>query len=82
MRDRQYISTKDIEQSRTLWERGVLLLEKSDGYEKKMLYQMYDLYIEVTWHTHFNVIKKVRTFTSTNDIEPFLEEIDIKSLID
>jgi hypothetical protein len=81
MRDRQYKTTKEIEQARTLWERGVLLAERAEGYEHMKLYQMHDVYIEVTWHTHFNVIKKVSSFTNPDHLEPYLDQIDISSLL-
>jgi hypothetical protein len=77
MKDRLFKTTKEIEQSRTLWERGTLLAERVDGYHKILLYQLHDVYIEVTWHTHFNVIQKVSSFTSTDHLEPYLEDIDI-----
>ena len=81
MKDRQYITTQEIEQSRTLWERGTLLAERVDGYYKMHLYQLHDVYIEVTWHTHFNVIQKVTSFTSTDDLDRYLEQIEIASLL-
>ena len=81
MKDRQFNTTQEIEQSRSLWEKGVLLAERVEGYHKIMLYQLYDVYIEVTWHSHFNVIQKVSSFTATENLDPYLEQIDISSLL-
>jgi hypothetical protein len=81
MKDRQFRTTKEIEQSRTLWERGVLLAERTEGYNKYMLYQLHDVYIEVTWHAHFNVIQKVSSFTDTEHLDPYLEHMDISAVL-
>ena len=80
MKDRQFKTTQEIERSRTLWERGELLAERTEGFHKFVLYQLHDVYIEVMWHTHFNVIKKVSSFTTTDHLEPYLEQINIASL--
>ena len=80
MTDRIYTSTTDIERARALWEKGVLLAEYTDGFYTKKLYQLHDIYVEVTWHTHFNVALKVNTFSGTEKLEPYLEQISLESL--
>lgn len=80
MKGREYKTTKEIEQSRTLWERGVKLAEREERFYKSVLYQLHDIYIEVTWHKHFNVIQKVCTFTNTDFLDPYLESIQIDDL--
>ena len=81
MKDRLFKTTQEIEQSRTLWEKGTLLAERVEGHQKFMLYQLHDVYIEVIWHTHFNVILKVSSFTTTEHLEPYLDNIDISALM-
>lgn len=80
MKDRLYTTTQQIEQSRCLWEKGVLLAERVDGYHRIRLYQLNNIYTEVTWHTHFNIIKKVSSFQSTDHLDPYLQQIDISFL--
>ena len=80
MTDRTYITTSEIERARVLWEKGVLLAERTEGFHKLMLYQLHDVYVEVIWHIHFNVALKVTTFTDTEHIEPYLEDISLESL--
>ena len=80
MTDRLYISTSDIERARALWEKGVLLAERTEGFYKLQLYQLHDVYLEVTWHIHFNVAVKVSSFTDTDHLEPYLETISLDGL--
>jgi hypothetical protein len=80
MTDRIYTTTTDIERARSLWEKGVLLAERTEGFHKMMLYQLHDVYVEVMWHTHFNVALKVTTFTDTDHLEPYLETISLENL--
>ena len=80
MTDKTYISNTEIERARALWEKGELLAERTEGYHHLMLYQLHDIYIEVTWHTHFNVTLKVSTFTDTDHLDPYLNMISLESL--
>lgn len=80
MTDKIYTTASEIERARVLWEKGVLLAERTTGYHKRMLYQLYDMYIEVMWHTHFNVALKVTTFTDTDQLEPYLQKISLEGL--
>lgn len=80
MTDRIYTTITDIERARALWEKGVLLAERTVGYHKHILYQLHDIYVEVIWHTHFNVVLKVTTFTDTDQLAPYLENISLESL--
>jgi hypothetical protein len=81
MTDRIYITTTEIERARALWEKGVLLAERTEGYHKMMLYQLHDIYLEVTWHTHFNVALKVTSFSDTELLEPYLNNISLEGLL-
>ena len=80
MTERLYTTTPEIERARFLWERAVLLAERTEGFHKLQLYQLYDVYLEVVWHTHFNVVVKVSRFTDTDDLAPYLADISIDQL--
>lgn len=80
MTDRIYTTTTEIERARALWEKGVLLAEHTEGFHTLKLYQLHDLYLEVVWHTHFNVALKVSTFTDTDGLEPYLKQISLEGL--
>ncbi|RYF84374.1 MAG: hypothetical protein EON98_09360 [Chitinophagaceae bacterium] len=81
MTDRLYTTTSDIERARALWEKGVFLAERTDGFYKLQLFQLHDVYLEVTWHIHFNVVVKVSSFTDTEHLEPYLESISLEALL-
>ena len=80
MTDRLYTTTSDIERARALWEKGVLLAERTEGFYKLQLIQLHDVYLEVTWHIHFNVVVKVSSFTDTDLLDPYLESISLEGL--
>jgi hypothetical protein len=82
MTDRSYTTTTEIEKVRNLWEQGVLLAERNGDFYKTQLYQLLDAYLEVTWHTHFNVVVKVALFTDTDRLSPYLNDISIEGLFD
>lgn len=80
MTDRIYTTNIEIERARALWEKGILLAERIDGFNTRKLYQLHDIYVEVIWHTHFNVALKVVTFSDTERLEPYLDTISLDSL--
>ncbi|HVF96828.1 MAG TPA: hypothetical protein VM871_05890 [Flavisolibacter sp.] len=80
MTDRLYTTTTEIEKARALWENGVLLAERTDGFYKTKLYQLHDVYLEVVWHNHFNVVVKVCHFTDTDHLAPYLKDISLDEL--
>jgi hypothetical protein len=80
MRDRIYTSAADIERARSLWEKGVLLAERTEGFYTLKLYQLHDIYVEVAWHTHFNVAMRATSFSDTERLEPYLHNISLESL--
>ena len=80
MTDRLYTSNTEIERARSLWEKGVLLAERTEGFYKMQLFQLHDVYLEVTWHIHFNVVVKVSSFSDTDHLAPYLEAISLDEL--
>lgn len=81
MKNHQFNYMQEQEQTTTIWEKGVFLAERIEGFHKIMLYQLEDFYVEVTHHTHFNVILKVSSFTNTDHLDPYLQDINIDELV-
>ncbi|HVF81167.1 MAG TPA: hypothetical protein VM884_04515 [Flavisolibacter sp.] len=81
MTDRLYTTTSEIERARALWEKAVLLAERTEGFYTLKLYQLHDIYLEVVWHTHFNVAIKVCSFTDTEHLDPYLKNISLEGLL-
>ena len=81
MTDRLYTTTLEIERARVLWEKGILLAERTEGFYKFRLYQLHDIYLEVIWHNHFNVVVKVCSFTDTDHLDSYLADISLEGLL-
>lgn len=73
------LSQLDI--AETVWKEGVLLGKRTEDFHTLYLYVLDDLYIESTYHTHFNVLLNISFFTDPVRLEPYLEVIDISSLM-
>jgi hypothetical protein len=80
MKDHQFNVLEEQEQTVAIWEKGVFLSERIEGFHKFMLYQLEDFYVEVTHHTHFNVIIRVSSFSDTKQLEPYLAAISIENI--
>ena len=65
----------------TLCRCGELLGERLSQGAKVLLYQIDAFYVEVYYVTSLNKIDKMRSFSSTNLLKPYLEEIDISCLV-
>jgi hypothetical protein len=80
MKDHQFNIMEEQQQATAIWEKGVFLAERIEGFHKFMLYQLEDFYVEVVYHTHFNVIIRVTSFSGTQFLDPYLVSINIDSL--
>lgn len=81
MMDRSYTTNDEIETVRNLWEQGVLIAQRNGDFYKSQLYQLENSYLEVVWHTHFNVVVKVSAFTDADRLEPYLADISLEGLL-
>ena len=81
MEYREFNTLQELDQVEAAWKKGVLLAERSEEFHTISLYQLDGFYIEVTRHTHFNVIIKVTSFRGTARLEPYLKDIHISSLL-
>jgi hypothetical protein len=65
----------------TLENSGVFIAEREGSFYNIKLYQLDGFYVELYFHTHFNVIVNINCFTNTDCLDPYLENIDVGSLI-
>ena len=77
----QYKRLNEGEQFHALEESGVLIAERKDAFCNVQLYQVDSFYVELYHHTHFNVVVNVKSFGSTNFLQPYLKSIDLTSVI-
>jgi hypothetical protein len=68
----QFNSLDEMEQAETLWDKGVHIAEREDDIHKFILYQIDSFYVEVWHHKEYNVIRKLRTFSSASQLDPYL----------
>lgn len=81
MKYREFNTLQELDQVDRAWKNGVLLAERTENFHTVSLYQLDGFYIEVTRHTHFNVIIKVATCRDTACLEPYLKDINIEGLL-
>lgn len=58
-------------------ERGVLLLDRNDDNACYLLYQVDGFYAEVKLELHHHEISGLKSFSSTDMLDPYLKHIDI-----
>ena len=73
----QFIAMDEMEQQEAIWE-GVHVGDRDDGEHRILLYQFYNFYVEVYYHKEYNVVRRYRPFSSTNPLDPYLNQIQIK----
>lgn len=76
-----FTTLEELERADAAWKKGVLLCKRTEGFHTLWLYALDDFYIEATYHTHFNVLLEVTSFTDTDLLEPYLNELEIGSLL-
>jgi len=69
-----------MEQAEAIWS-AVHIGERRDSEHNILLYQRDDFYIEVFHHKEYNVIRRIRSFKSIEQLEPYLNQIDVVNVI-
>jgi hypothetical protein len=67
----------DYEQAKTVQERGVLVAERSYRGFKIILYQVDHFYVEVYHNNYYGAIQGMRSFESTDQLDPYLQSISL-----
>jgi hypothetical protein len=70
----QYNALDKTDQACVLWNKGVFLAERKDGVHKVALYQIDGFYVEVFYDGEENAIKRLRSFSSVDQLQPYLEK--------
>ena len=65
----------------TLENSGVFIAERDGAFYNIKLYQIEGFYVELYFHTHFNVVVNINCFTNTDCLDPYLESIDLDPFI-
>ena len=68
-------------QADIVWKIGVLIANRQEGRFTVMLYQIEGFYVEVFYSKNGKKIPGVRSFEDIKYLEPYLNEMDVNSLI-
>ncbi len=66
----------DPEKAEAVWD-GTLIGDRTDNIFNILLYQIDGFYVEVFYQKKRNIIKRIRSFSSTDQLQPYLEKIDL-----
>ena len=69
------------EQEQALWEHGVFLDERQVQHFKVLLYQMASFYVEVYYDKTISEVTRLKSFTSTTLLQPYLDKIDVTGIL-
>ncbi|MEI9911745.1 MAG: hypothetical protein WDO71_20110 [Bacteroidota bacterium] len=73
----QFNALDEMEQAEALWEKGVHIGERFDEEHNILLYQIDGFYLEAYYHREYNVLMRFRTFSSLEQLTPYLEKLNI-----
>ena len=63
-------------QAQTLKDYGVLIEERLEKEDQVLVYQMQTFYAEVYYHKGYKIIKKLRSFTNSDNVFPYVKHTD------
>ena len=75
-----YSELNEVEQHEVLWDRGVMVGDRSDGEHNILLYQMFSFYVELYYNPGSIILKKLRGFSNVRNLDVYLRHIDISAI--
>ena len=72
----EFNSLDEMEQAEAVWD-GVLIGDRKDSEHRILLYQIDAFYVEAYYHIEYNVLRRFRSFSSTDQLDPYLNQIDL-----
>lgn len=76
----EFACLKEVDKPLMVQQKGVQI---SDRFEPEFfiaLYQLESFYVELFYHHQTNKVVYARSFTSTNGLKPYLDNIDLNGL--
>jgi hypothetical protein len=77
----QFDKLNDSLKGQVLIQRGVFIAQRIYKCFRILLVQVDHFYVEVYYHLDFKVIQCLRSFENMNDLEPYLQSIDLTSVL-
>lgn len=76
-----YSELNEVEQHELLWDHGVMIGDRTDTeHNNIILYQMFSFYVELYYSPDYNVLKRLRSFSRLELLDPYIEQIDISDI--
>lgn len=77
----EYLLLRPEEQASATWQHGAFIAVADKGALKVLLYQIDSFYVEVYYNCKLGRIEELRSFDSTDQLDPYLEAIDLSGLV-
>lgn len=78
---RQFNRLDEIKQIEVIWNNGALIAGRKENSYKILLYQIGIFYVEVYYHVVYNQVVKLKSFSDTDLLEPYLKTINLSLLL-
>jgi hypothetical protein len=62
-----------MEQHEAIWEHGVMIGDRIEGEHRIILYQIFSFYVELFYHMEYNVLRRLRSFSSTECLDAYIQ---------
>lgn len=62
------------------WSKGVNIGHRCEGNYYMCLYRLNDFYVEIQYHTGYDGIASIKTFLCEEQLQPYLDKIDLNCL--
>jgi len=73
----QFNNLDEAEQQEALWDKAVHIDQRQEAEYRIGLYQLDGFYVEVFYHMEYNQIHRFRSFSSTDQLQPYLKNIKL-----
>ncbi len=70
----------ELEQHEAIWEYGVMIGDRFEGEHRIILYQLFSFYVELFYQQEHNVLRKLRSFCSTELLDAYLTQFNLNEL--
>ena len=70
----------ELEQHETVWEYGVMVADSEDAEHKIILYQVFSFYVELFYHQEYNVLRRLRSFSSIECLDTYIKDFKLPKI--
>ena len=78
----QYNCLTEVHRKALLLSKGTFVSSRKDGELSVLLYQLYSFHVEAFYSKELNEVQKIRSFSTTEQLQPYLDQIDISTLLE